>query len=257
MRVERTAAGAAGTAGARWRRAGGAAALAIAAGYVATVALYAWVGAPPSTAEGWMAYLPGRTSAWWAIVALSVATDLLYLPVALALHDALAVGHRATMALAAALVGLFVALDLAVTWTNYTALLSLGGDYASAATGAARAADLAAARYPAAVLASRLEAVYAIGILSLAVLAIGLVMRGSRFGPLAAYLGVATGALGVLALSGWGVAVILNALCATAWLLVVGVRLALPGLRPATPTLGGGTGSGRPRGIAAEAARAG
>jgi len=142
MRVERTAAGAAGTAGARWRRAGGAAALAIAAGYVATVALYAWVGAPPSTAEGWMAYLPGRTSAWWAIVALSVATDLLYLPVALALHDALAVGHRATMALAAALVGLFVALDLAVTWTNYTALLSLGGDYASAATGAARAAEI-------------------------------------------------------------------------------------------------------------------
>jgi hypothetical protein len=66
----------------RW---GGMATLLLAIGYVAIIPLFAWAGAPPATADAWFRYLAGKTSVWWAILWLSVFTDLLYLPVAWAL----------------------------------------------------------------------------------------------------------------------------------------------------------------------------
>ena len=52
----------------RW---GGIAALLLAAGYVAIIPLFAWVGAPPATGEAWFRYLPGKTTAWWVIICRS------------------------------------------------------------------------------------------------------------------------------------------------------------------------------------------
>ncbi len=65
------------------------------------------------------------------------------------------------MLLASAFVGLFIALDLAVTWTNYAALLALAGLYATATNGVQRAGYVAAANYAAAVTASPVEVFYA------------------------------------------------------------------------------------------------
>jgi hypothetical protein len=208
-------------------RVGGLSALLLGLAYIITIVLYARVGAPPSSADGgvWLRYLAGKTTGWWAILGLSVFTDLLYAPVALSLYLALKGVNRSAMLVATAFMGLFVALDLAVTWANYAVLISLSGSYAAATSDTQRASDVAAANYPAAILSSRLETVYAIGILSFAILVIGFVMLRSIFGKLTAYVAVLTGIAGIASLAGFSVAVILNAVLAIIWLLLAGFRL--------------------------------
>src|SRR6266404_4343322 len=115
-------------------RVGGISALAIGIAYLSILPLFALVGnPPPSGGEAWLKYLSGKTTVWWAILGLSVLTDLLFVPVALSLYLALKRVHRSAMLVATAFVGLFVVLDLAVTWSNFSALLTLGGGYAAAA----------------------------------------------------------------------------------------------------------------------------
>lgn len=222
----------------RWLyRVGGISALLLGIGYVVTIPLYASVGAPPSGGEAWLAYAAGRTGTWWAILGLSVLTDILFVPVVLALYHALHEAGRGAMQLAAAFVLLFVVLDLAVTWTNYAALITLTDAYATAVTGAQRAAYVAAATYPAAVLASSLEGVYSIGVLSVGILVAGLVMLRTGFGRAAAWLGVATGVLGIVSVAGpfivpgLGAAVIVASVLTTAWALVTGWQLRAPARR--------------------------
>lgn len=214
-----------GADGRQLRRLGGVAAIGIGVAYIVTITLYAGVGAPPTGGEAWLRYLAPRTAGWWGILALSVLTDLLFVPVAFALYSLLKAVNRTAMLLATGLVALFVVLDLAVTWANYAALITLSGEYAAATDSVRRASLVAAADYASAVLSSRLEVVYAIVLLSSAILMIGVVMLKGKFGRLPAYLGLATGILGVATLSGWVVTVILNAVCATVWLLLVGYRL--------------------------------
>jgi hypothetical protein len=210
----------------RWLyRVGGISALVLGAAYIAIIPLFAQVGGPPSSGEAWLKYLSGKIPVWWAILGLSVLTDLLFVPVALALYLALKRVHRGAMLVATVFVGLFVVLDLAVTWTSFAALLTLGRDYAAAADDVQRAAYVAAANYPSAVLASPLEVVYAIVILSFAILVIGIVMWKGSFSRATALLGVITGILGIASLTRVTAIIIANALFATAWVLFVGYRL--------------------------------
>jgi hypothetical protein len=183
------------------------------------------VGIPPSGGEAWLTYLAGKTGTWWAILGLSVLTDLLFLPLAFARHRALRHISSNLMLLATAFVGLFVVLDLAVTWPNDASLLTLSDRYASATSDVERTIFIAAANYASSMLASGLERVYAILVLSLAILAIGLVMLKSAFSHLTAYVGVITGLLGIASLTGWSIAIILNALFATIWIFLSGYRL--------------------------------
>ena len=206
-------------------RIGGLSALFIGAAYVVIIFLYAQVGAPPIGGEAWLLYLAGKTSGWWAIIGLSVLTNFLFVPVALALYGTLKSVNRTAMQVAVACVGLFVVLELAVNWSSYAALVMLSGDYAAAANDLQRAAYVAAANYPSAVIASPLALVYAIGTLSFGFLIIGFVMLRGVFNKITAYLGVITGVLGLAAVAGLSVAVILNAMFATVWLLLVGYRL--------------------------------
>jgi hypothetical protein len=81
-----------------------------------------------------------------------------------------------------------------------------------------RAAFVAAATYASAMLTSRLLVVYAIGILSSAFLMIGLVMLKGVFSAI-------TGVLGIASVNGSGVAIILNAVFATIWMLLAGYQL--------------------------------
>jgi hypothetical protein len=218
-------------------RVGGISALLLSLGYIVTVPLYIYVGAPPHEAEAWLTYLAGKTTEWWAILGLSVLTDLLFIPLAFALYLALKGVNRNVMLLATALVGLFVALDLAVTWSNYAALITLGERYAGATSDVQRAAYVAAAQYPSAVLASTLEAVYSILILSLGILLIGLVMRKGIFGNGIAYAGVVTGLLGIVSVIGpfvlpaLSAAIIVASMLTTLWVVLVGFRLLRLGQR--------------------------
>src|SRR5690242_14411732 len=123
-------------------RVGGIAALVLALGYIAIFPLFAKVGAPPSGGDAWFKYLPGRTTVWWTILGLSVFTDFLFVPVALALYQALKNVNRTQMLLATALVGLFVALDLSVTWSHYASILVLISKYSAATDNVERASYL-------------------------------------------------------------------------------------------------------------------
>jgi hypothetical protein len=110
MKIEKTAVDAATVDQKHWYRVGSIAAVALGTGYIIILPLYARVGAPPSGGEAWFRYLPGKATVWWAILAISVFTDFLYLPLALALYLALRKINRNVMLLATAFIGLFVVL---------------------------------------------------------------------------------------------------------------------------------------------------
>jgi hypothetical protein len=225
MSVDETAAKAVSAKTRQGYRWGGIAALILALGYIAIIPLFAHVGAPPMGGEAFFKYLPGKTTIWWWILGLSVFTDLLYIPLALALYMALKPVNKYLMALAAIFMGMFVILDLAMTWGHYASILNLFHNYSQAADDAHRAAFLAAAEYAAAVLATPMEIVYAIVIPSIGVLLTGIVMLQSQFGKVAAWLALITGVLGILALTGWFPVIMGNALFVTAWFFVVGYKL--------------------------------
>lgn len=206
-------------------RVGGVAAVAIGVIYLVIIGLYALVGVPPVGGEARLEYLVGKTGAWWAIVGLSVFTNFLYVPVALALFFALKGLNRNAMLIGSAFIGLFVILENAVNWTIYGALILLSQGYASAINQAQKVPFVAAATFASAVLESPLAAVWAIGTLSFGFLIIGFVMLKGVFSKITAYLGILTGILGIAAVAGVGIAVILNALFATIWLFFVGYRL--------------------------------
>ena len=214
---------------AHYNRWGGIAALLLAVGYMAIIPLFMRAGAPPATGEAWFRYLPGRTAVWWAILWLSILTDLLYLPVAWVLWFALRKAGRNLMLSASVCWHLFVVLDLAVTWTRHASLLALFQRYASSSDEAHRAAYLAAAEYASAMLATPLFIFYAIVIPSVGVLLAGIAMMKARFGKASGWTGVITGVLGVLSLTGFYPLVIANAFAATLWFFLVGLLLLRPG----------------------------
>lgn len=218
----------------RWiYRAGGLSALVLGIGYLLTIPLMiAYAGGfPPPGTEARLSFFAEHAAGWWANTALMVSTDLLYVPVFLAVYQALKGINKYLMLLALSCAGLFVALDLAVTWTALPSLIMLGGDYAAATSDAQRAIIVAAAGYPSAINDSPLSGIYAELIPALGLLLASLVMRRGIFNKALAYVGVIAGISGIL--SGIGplffsdleTAKYINALLATIWFLLVGWRL--------------------------------
>jgi hypothetical protein len=127
--------------------------------------------------------------------------------------------------------GLFVVLDLAITWTNYETLITLSGQYAAAANDAQKAAAVRAAIYPSAVLESRLLFVYNSFTLAVGILMTGFVMLKGIFNRSTAYLGLVTGILGIISVVGpffvsaLSQAIIAASILTTIWFLFVGYRL--------------------------------
>lgn len=212
-------------------RVGGISAIVLVIGYLLTFPIYAWVGdAPPGGIEARLEYFAEHATGWWAILGLMVFTDLLYLPIFLSLYQALKGVNKGGVQIAIALMGLFVALDLALTWTSYSALIISGTNYAAATTDAEWAGFIAAAAYPSAMLDSPLLGTYAILIPSLGILLTGVVMLRGIFNKTAAYLALAVGITGIIFMGSYiaealAVFRIINALLATAWYLLVGIRL--------------------------------
>jgi hypothetical protein len=214
-------------------RVGGISALVLGIGYLLTfpvVIVYAG-GFPPPGAEAKLVFFAEHAAEWWAAMALMVFTDLLYMPVFLALYQALKGINKYMMVLALACAGLFVALDLAVTWTAYSSLTTMGGVYAVATSDAQRAILVAAAGYPSAITDSPLGGIYAILMPALGLLLASLVMRKGIFSKTLAYMGVIAGISGILAgigpifTSELETAQYINASLATIWFFLVGFKL--------------------------------
>jgi hypothetical protein len=212
-------------------RVGGISALIIGIAYVIIIVLYVLAGVPPTGGEAWLKYLAGRTTEWWIIIGLSVLTDFLFVPVMLALYHALNGINRHAVWLATALFGLFIVLDLGVTWPNYSSLVHLSGNYAAATNEGQRAISIATANYASAILTSPILSLYIILVPALSILMIGLVMLKGVFSKTTAYLGLITGVLGIVSVVGpllvsvLGLTVILASVLTLVWCLFVGHRL--------------------------------
>ena len=167
-------------------RVGGFSAIVFVIAYLLIIAFYVPVG-KPSGAEAWLTSMAENTTTWWAILGLSVLTDFLLVPVAFSLYQALKGIDKYKMQVAIAFVGFFVILDLALTWTNYAALIALSGNYASAKTDAQRAVFVTAAMYPASVVDSNLLFVYNSLTLAVGILFTSLVMVKGIFNKGTAY----------------------------------------------------------------------
>jgi len=215
-------------------RVGGISAIALGLSYLIITALYAVAGVVPSDARGevWLAHLGANPAAWWGIVGFSVLTDLLFLPLAVALYVTLRVASQGLLVAGVGLVMLFALLDLAVTWPQFASLLTLSADYRAPADDVHLASLISAATYAASVLDSSLFAVYVILVPGLGVLAISLVMlRGGPFNQWTASTGVLAGIGAIIAVVGGFLSsavaalVIATAVLTTVWVLLVGYRL--------------------------------
>jgi len=217
----------------RWLyRAAGISAVVLAVGYMAAIPIYVLVGDQPKTGvEAQLAYFADHTAGWWSIVVLMVSTDLLYVPIYFGLYAALKHLNRGLVAMGVAFAAfLFVILDLAVTWTGYSTMIAVGSDFAAATSEAQRAALVAAAAYPAAILQSPILGSYAILLPSLGAMFVGLVMLKGVFSRATAYLALGMGAVGILFMGSYlieGLAVLRYAtgLLPVPFYLLVGIRL--------------------------------
>lgn len=213
-------------------RVGGIAAIILVLGYFLTFPVYASVGFYPTGDEARLVYFAKYATGWWIITGLMVFTDLLILPVFFALYQALKEINRNATLLAIACEGLFIAVDLAVTWTAHSSLLALGSNYAAATSDIQRATLVAAAGYPSTMLDSPLNLAICIILLpSLGILLTVPAMSKGNFSMSTVYLGWAVGISGIVALVGpklssaLGVVTIINALIVMVWYLFVGLRL--------------------------------
>lgn len=211
---------------------GGISALVFSAAYIVIIVLYAIAGGKATGAEAWFAHIVENPSAWWGILGLSVLTDFLLVPVALSLYLALKGINRNAMLVATAFVGLFIFLDLALTWTNYASLIALSGNYAATADNAQKAAIVATAIYPSSVVDSNLLFVYNSLTLAVGILMTGLAMLKGIFNKFTAYLGLVTGILGIVAVASSffassvsSMAIILTSVLTLVWYLFTGYRL--------------------------------
>jgi hypothetical protein len=128
-------------------RVGGVSAILLSMSYIIITVLYVLGGALPSGSEEWLKHLAKHTLEWRAILGFSVLTDFLFMFVLWSLYYVLKeINRNATLA-GICFVGLFVVLDLAVTWPNYSSLISLSSKYAIANNDTQRMALVAAANY--------------------------------------------------------------------------------------------------------------
>lgn len=197
--------------------------------YPFIIALYIMAGPDmPSGGGGqaWIDYMSGHTSAWWAIIGLSVFTDILWLPFAWGFYRTLRRSNQ-TMALAGAgLMSLFVVLELTTSWPAYSVLANLAGATSAADNDIDR---IAAAEYGAATLSSPLLPYYSIVVPAAGKIAIGIAMlRGEPLPRTLGGIAIAIGVVDAISVVGSGVwdplrlAIIPASLLSGVWFLVVG-----------------------------------
>jgi len=217
----------------RWLyRMAGFSGIAIAVGYVFITAGFTISGAPlPTGAEAWVTYMAGKSNLWWGIIWLSIITDILYLPVAAGLYNLLKNVHKGMILVSGALFALFVVLELAITWSNYAAIIELINRYGLATTEPQRTLYLSTIEYASSVFQTPVTGFYAIFIPSIAVILASIVMlKSARFGKIASYIGLLSGTINAFSVIGelfsstLSLLVIPGSVLALIWFFAVGVK---------------------------------
>ena len=204
--------------------------------YIIIIALYVLSGVPPKGGEDWLKHIIGHTGEWWSILGLSVFTDLLYIPVGYSLYVMLKEVNKNAMLSGLGFFILFVFLDLAITWTNYSSLITLSNKYATVTQNNQREIIIATADYVSDVVSSNLIGIYIILFPAIGILIFSLVMLKGKVSKTTAYLGVITGTLGIIAVAGpffissLGIIVVITSILTTVWFFFIGYKLFRLGL---------------------------
>ncbi len=184
-------------------------------------------GPPPSNAAMYLQALTASRTPYLIRSALFYLVDILILPVTLAIFFVLKGVNRSRALLASALLLLGAAVDLAAGFN--TSLPSLADGYAAATTDAQRAAFLAAAQ--SAIATGNATGLLVILLISIGVVMIGSVMLKSIFTKRVAYLGLATGIVGIIWSAGSSfssiieILILVYFLLLAIWLFAIGARL--------------------------------
>jgi len=215
---------------------GGVCGLILGIAYLIIITLYAPIGAPPINVDALLLHLATNPTRWWWIIGLSVLTDFLFIPLAASIYFVLRNVNSYMIGLAAGCMILFVFLDLAITWTSYSAAMALGSSYLRALTEVQKSAILTAAQPVGAVLHSNLLFVYNTLTLAAGIFLTGIVMLRSTVGKATAYLGIITGCAGILAVVGsfftsaLNSAIIVASCLTTLWAFIVGYQFCRQGI---------------------------
>lgn len=204
--------------------------IALGVSYIIIIALYIISGAPPAELDSKLNHMAGHQIEWWGILILSVITDLFFIPMSLCLFLLLKDIGRNMIMTGAVLLTIFVVLDLAITWPNYSAMITLGQKYAMAEA-SQKQVLLTVAYYPSEILDSTLLGIYIILVPSIGILLIGLVMLRGIFNKATAYMALGSGILGIISTVGpffykpLGLMVVLGSTLTLIWSFQVGVKL--------------------------------
>jgi len=149
----------------------------------------------------------------------------------LALYNLLKNVHKGMILVSGALFTLFVVLELAITWSNYAAIIELINRYGLATTEPQRTLYLSTIEYASSVFQTPVTGFYAIFIPSIAVILASIVMlKSARFGKIASYIGLLSGTINAFSVIGelfsstLSLLVIPGSVLALIWFFAVGVK---------------------------------
>jgi hypothetical protein len=212
---------------------GGVSALLVGVIYLIAIVSALGLGVPSSsTGEGVLKWFSGQTTFAYTFYGLSIVTDVLAVPVVLALYLALKGVNKNAMLAATGFGGLFLALDLGVTLITWIALITLSQNYAVATSDVQRAAYLATADYAVGI-TSVSATVYGSLIFAIWPLITSLVMLKGVFSKATAYVGIVGSIVsfvyGITVFvpysSSLAVILVIEFILIVIWLLLVGYRL--------------------------------
>ena len=209
----------------------GISAIILAVSYILILVLYIMSGAPPAELTSKLNHMAIHQIEWWGILLLSVITDLFFIPMAVCLFLILKDYGRNLILTGAVLLVIFVVLDLAITWPNYSAMITIGQKFAEATEATQKQTLLAAAHYPSEIVESKLLGIYIILIPSIGILLFGMVMLRGIFSKATAYTAISSGVLGVVSVIGsifyepMGLAIVLGSTFTLLWSFLFGLKL--------------------------------
>ena len=208
---------------------GGISALLVGVLFIIAIPLSLAMGPTPSGGEAILKYYSGQTTLASSVHGIGILSDVLFVPVVLALYLALKGVNKNAMLTATGFGGLFLALDLGVTDIAWIALTSLSQNYAAATTDVQRAAYVATANYALAIGAVGMT-VYSTLILSIWLLITAVVMLKGIFSRVTAYLGIVTSIAGFvysisLFVPALAMSIVIAMVLFAIWLLLAGYRL--------------------------------
>lgn len=213
-------------------QAGGISAIMFGIGYIIIIGLYIPMGARPNGVESWLIYMAENVTNWWIILSISVLTDFLLIPIALAVYSALKDINKNMALIGTAFVILFIFLDLALTWTNYASGIALSELYTATSSTIERENIITVATYPFLIVQSNLLFVYNSLTLGVGIFTTSAVMLKGVFSKATAYIGLLTGFFTIGAIVGsflgtplTTIVIIFASLLTTIWYLMIGFKL--------------------------------